>query len=91
MYVALAAIFFPGRPVRLANNRFEQFQSGIKRHGFSLRTRMGVDRASGKIFAFAADHVLHAGGLMNFSPHVASVGAVAALGIYYAGARSAGR
>jgi CO/xanthine dehydrogenase Mo-binding subunit len=84
MYVALAAIFFPGRPVRLANNRFEQFQSGIKRHGFSLRTRMGVDRASGKIFAFAADHVLHAGGLMNFSPHVASVGAVAALGIYYA-------
>jgi CO/xanthine dehydrogenase Mo-binding subunit len=84
MYVALAAMFCPGRPVRLANNRFEQFQSGIKRHGFSLRTRMGVDRATGKIFAFAADHVLHAGGLANFSPHVASVGAVAALGIYYA-------
>jgi CO/xanthine dehydrogenase Mo-binding subunit len=38
---------------------------------------------TGKIFAFAADHVLHAGGLANFSPHVASVGAVAALGIYY--------
>jgi CO/xanthine dehydrogenase Mo-binding subunit len=84
MYVALAAMFYPGRPVRLANNRFEQFQSGIKRHGFSLRTRIGVDRATGKIFAFAADHVLHAGGLANFSPHVASVGAVAALGIYYA-------
>jgi CO/xanthine dehydrogenase Mo-binding subunit len=84
LYVALAAMFFPGRPVRLANNRYEQFQSGIKRHGFSFRTRMGVDRATGKIFAFAADHVLHAGGLMNFSPHVASVGAVAALGIYYA-------
>ncbi|HET8919086.1 MAG TPA: molybdopterin cofactor-binding domain-containing protein [Xanthobacteraceae bacterium] len=84
MYVALAAMFFPGRAVRLANNRYEQFQSGIKRHGFSIHTRMGVDRGSGKIFAFAADHVLHAGGLMNFSPHVASVGAVAALGIYYA-------
>jgi CO/xanthine dehydrogenase Mo-binding subunit len=83
LYVALAAMFFPGRPVRLANNRYEQFQSGIKRHGFSLRTRMGVDRATGKIFAFAADHVLHAGGLANFSPHVATVGAVAALGIYY--------
>src|SRR5437016_1165166 len=74
LYVALAAMFFPGRPVRLANNRYEQFQSGIKRHGFSLRTRMGVDRATGKIFAFAADHVLHAGGLMNFSHHVAAVG-----------------
>ncbi|MGB6287167.1 MAG: molybdopterin cofactor-binding domain-containing protein [Xanthobacteraceae bacterium] len=84
LYVALAAMFFPGRAVRLANNRYEQFQSGIKRHGFSIHTRMGVERASGKIFAFAADHVLHAGGLMNFSPHVASVGAVAALGIYYA-------
>jgi CO/xanthine dehydrogenase Mo-binding subunit len=83
IYVALAAMFFPGRPVRLANNRYEQFQSGIKRHGFSLRTQMGVDRATGKIFAFAADHVLHAGGLANFSPNVASVGAVAALGIYY--------
>ena len=84
LYVALAAMFFPGHSVRLANNRYEQFQSGIKRHGFSLRTRMGVDRATGKIFAFAADHVLHAGGLMNFSHHVAAVGANAALGIYYA-------
>jgi CO/xanthine dehydrogenase Mo-binding subunit len=83
LYVALAAMFFPGGPVRLANNRFEQFQSGIKRHGFSLHTWMGVDRATGKIFAFAADHVLHAGGLANFSPHVATTGATAALGIYY--------
>ena len=28
LYGALAAIFFPDRPVRLANNRFDQFQSG---------------------------------------------------------------
>jgi CO/xanthine dehydrogenase Mo-binding subunit len=84
LYVALAAMFFPGRPVRLANNRYEQFQSGIKRHAFSIHTRMGVDRATGKIFAFAADHVLHAGGLANFSPTVAPVAANAALGIYYA-------
>ncbi|HEV2626101.1 MAG TPA: molybdopterin cofactor-binding domain-containing protein, partial [Xanthobacteraceae bacterium] len=84
LYLALAAIFFPGRPVRLANNRYEQFQSGIKRHAFSMHTWMGVDRATGKIFAFAADHILHAGGLANFSPHVATTGANAALGIYYA-------
>jgi CO/xanthine dehydrogenase Mo-binding subunit len=83
LYVALAAMFFPDRPVRLANNRYEQFQSGVKRNGFSIRSRMGVDRASGKIFAFAADHVLHAGGLANFAPQVATVGAVRALGIYY--------
>jgi CO/xanthine dehydrogenase Mo-binding subunit len=48
LYVALAAMFFPNRPVRLANNRFEQFQSGIKRHAFKIRTRLGVDRATGK-------------------------------------------
>ena len=83
LYVALAAMFFPGHPVRLANNRYEQFQSGIKRHAFSMHTRMGVDRTTGKIFAFAADHVLHGGGLANFSTNVATVGANAAIGIYY--------
>lgn len=82
LYLALAAMFLPGRPVRLANNRYEQFQSGIKRHAFSMHSRMGVERATGKIFAFAADHVLHGGGLANFSPNVATVAANAAIGIY---------
>ena len=84
LYVALAGMFFPNRPVRLANNRFEQFQLGIKRHAFKMRTQIGVDRATGKIVGFAADHVLDGGGLANFSGQVASVGALAALGIYYA-------
>jgi CO/xanthine dehydrogenase Mo-binding subunit len=83
LYVALAAMFFPDRPVRLANNRFEQFQLGIKRHAFKIRTRIGVDRATGKMVAFAADHALDGGGLANFSAQVATVGANAALGIYY--------
>jgi CO/xanthine dehydrogenase Mo-binding subunit len=82
-YVALAGIFLPGRPVRLAQDRYEQFQGGIKRHPFKIRTRIGVDRATGKISGFAADHVLDGGGLANFSGTVATVGAVAALGIYY--------
>jgi CO/xanthine dehydrogenase Mo-binding subunit len=83
LYVALAAVFFPNRPVRLANNRFEQFQSGIKRHTFKIRTRIGVDRTTGKMIGFAADHALDGGGLANYSATVASVGANAALGIYY--------
>jgi CO/xanthine dehydrogenase Mo-binding subunit len=83
LYVALAAMFFPDRPVRLANNRFEQFQSGIKRHAFKMRTRIGVDRATGKIIGFAADHASDGGGLANFSANVATVGANAAIGIYY--------
>jgi CO/xanthine dehydrogenase Mo-binding subunit len=83
LYVALAAIFFPDHPVRLANNRFEQFQSGIKRHAFKMRTQIGVDRATGKMIGFAADHALDGGGLANFSASVAAVAANAALSIYY--------
>ncbi len=82
LYVALAAIFLPGRPVRLAQDRYQQFQGGIKRHAFKMRTRIGVDRATGKISGFAADHVLDGGGLANFSVSVASVSAIAAIGIY---------
>ncbi len=82
LYVALAAMFFPGRPVRLAHDRYQQFQAGIKRHPFKMRSRIAIDRASGKIQAFAADHVLDGGGLANFSASVAAVGATGALGIY---------
>lgn len=82
LYVALAAMFLPGRPVRLAHDRYQQFQAGIKRHAFKMHTRIGVDRGSGKIVAFVADHVLDGGGLANFSPSVATVAANAAIGIY---------
>jgi len=82
LYVTLAAMFLPGRPVRLAHDRYQQFQAGIKRHAFKMRTRIGVDHASGKITGFAADHVLDGGGLANFSINVATVSATAAIGIY---------
>lgn len=81
-YVALAAMFLPGRPVRLAHDRYQQFQAGIKRHAFKMHTRIGVDRATGKIRAFAADHVLDGGGQANYSASVADVGATGAIGIY---------
>jgi CO/xanthine dehydrogenase Mo-binding subunit len=82
LYVALAAMFFPGRPVRLAHDRYQQFQGGIKRHAIKMRSRIAVDRATGKIEAFAADHVLDGGGLAHFSSSVAVVAATAAISIY---------
>ena len=82
LYVALAALFLADRPVRLGHDRYEQFQAGIKRHAFTMRSRIGVDRASGKIRAFAADHVLDGGGQANYSASVADVGATGAIGIY---------
>src|SRR6202521_1572267 len=39
LYVALAAMFLPGRPVRLAHDRYQQLQGGIKRHPFKMRTQ----------------------------------------------------
>jgi CO/xanthine dehydrogenase Mo-binding subunit len=82
LYVALAAMFLPGRPVRLAHDRYQQFQAGIKRHPFNMHSRIGIDRKTGKIRAFAADHVLDGGGMANLSAQVATVGACAAIGIY---------
>jgi CO/xanthine dehydrogenase Mo-binding subunit len=82
LYVALAAVFLPDRPVRVAHDRYQQFQAGIKRHAFTIRTRIGVDRRTGKIRAFAADHVLDGGGQANYSASVADVGATGAIGIY---------
>ncbi|WP_428030445.1 xanthine dehydrogenase family protein molybdopterin-binding subunit [Ancylobacter sp.] len=82
LYVALAALFLPGKPIRLAHDRFQQFQGGIKRHAFQMRSQIGFERATGRIVAFAADHVLDGGGLANYSPSVAVVGATAATGIY---------
>jgi CO/xanthine dehydrogenase Mo-binding subunit len=82
LYVALAAMFLPDRPIRLAHDRFQQFQGGIKRHAFNMHTQIGVERATGRIVAFAADHVLDGGGLQNYSGSVAVVGATGAIGIY---------
>ena len=82
LYIALAGLFSPGHPVRLANDRFEQFQFGIKRHAYKIRSQLAIDRKTGRIAAFAADHDLDGGGLANFSASVAFVGATAALGIY---------
>lgn len=46
-----------------------------------MRSRIAIDRVSGRIQAFAADHVLDGGGLANFSASVAAVAATGALGI----------
>ncbi|MDH6229757.1 CO/xanthine dehydrogenase Mo-binding subunit [Mesorhizobium soli] len=82
LYVALAAMFLPGRPIRLAHDRFQQFQGGIKRHAFEMRSQVAFDRATGRMRAFAADHILDGGGLANYSASVAAVSATSAIGIY---------
>ncbi len=83
-FVALmAALYGEGRPVRLANDRYEQFQSSLKRHSFRMRYRLQVDRASGKFEIFHGRMTGDGGGRMNFSPSVCLVAATAAQSIYY--------
>ncbi|HEV8695539.1 MAG TPA: molybdopterin cofactor-binding domain-containing protein, partial [Lysobacter sp.] len=82
-YALMASLYGDGRPVRLANDRYEQFQSTLKRHSFRMQYRIAVDRKSGKFEIFQADMVGDGGGRQNFSPSVCLVAATAAQSIYY--------
>ncbi|MEZ0469184.1 xanthine dehydrogenase family protein molybdopterin-binding subunit [Luteimonas sp. B3_2_R+30] len=79
----MAGLYGDGRPVRLANDRYEQFQSSLKRHSFRMHYRISVDRSDGKFDALQTRFVGNGGGRRNFSPSVGLVAATAAQSIYY--------
>ncbi|AOJ28648.1 xanthine dehydrogenase family protein molybdopterin-binding subunit [Burkholderia seminalis] len=82
-YGLVCALYADGRPVRFANDRYEQFQTSLKRHAFKMRYRIAVDRNTGLLQSFKGDFEANGGGRSNFSPSVAMVGATAAQSIYY--------
>lgn len=82
-YGTVAALYGDGFPVRLANDRFEQFQTSLKRHAFDMDYTIAVDRQSGLFKTMRAEMVCNGGGRSNFTPSVAMVGATAAQSIYY--------
>lgn len=83
-YLAMiAGLYGDGRPVRLANDRYEQFQMGLKRHAFWADLTLVVDRASGGFRAMRGAYRTDGGGRRNFSPEVGLVGAAAGQSIYY--------
>jgi len=82
-YSLVTALYAEGRPVRLANDRYEQFQTSIKRHAFKMHYRIAVDRKTGLLQSFQGDFEADGGGRENFSPSVAMVAATAAQSIYY--------
>ncbi len=69
--------------MRLAYDRFEHFQAGLKRHQFSMRYRIGVERKTGLMQAFQADIVSNGGGRANCSDALTMVAATSAASIYY--------
>ncbi len=82
-YGAVAAMYGDGAPVRLANDRFEQFQSSLKRHAFDMNYDIAVNRQTGMLQSFHAAMTADGGGRSNFTPSVVMVGATAAQSIYY--------
>jgi CO/xanthine dehydrogenase Mo-binding subunit len=82
-YGLVAAAYGDGRPVRMAYDRFEHFQAGLKRHQFSMRYRIGVERKTGLMQAFQADIVSNGGGRANCSDALTMVAATSAASIYY--------
>lgn len=82
-YGAVAALYGDGHPVRLANDRFEQFQSALKRHAFDIHYTIAVDKKTGLFRSFRADMTANGGGRCNFTPSVVMVGTTAAQSIYY--------
>ncbi|MBS0451694.1 MAG: xanthine dehydrogenase family protein molybdopterin-binding subunit [Proteobacteria bacterium] len=82
-YGLMAALYAQGKPVRLANDRFEQFQTSLKRHSIQMKYTMAVNKKTGMIQSFKGDFTLDGGGRMNFTPSVTLVAATSAQSIYY--------
>ncbi len=77
-YLAIAAAFTGGKPVRLAYDRFEQFQYGLKRHACSMRQQFYANKKTSKFEAVVNDLSFDGGGRKNLSPYVASLAALCA-------------
>ncbi len=83
MYGLIAAIYGDARPVRLTNDRYEQFQSTMKRHPFRFHQNIAVDRTTGKFQILRCSMTSDGGGRANVSASVAAVAATGVQGVYY--------
>ncbi|MER1968489.1 molybdopterin cofactor-binding domain-containing protein [Castellaniella sp. GW247-6E4] len=83
LYAIAACFYGAGQPVRVANDRYEQFQMGMKRHSVDMDVTIAVDRNSGKFDILKGEYTCNGGGRANFSFSVAQVAATAAQSIYY--------
>ncbi|MCL1056763.1 molybdopterin-dependent oxidoreductase [Shewanella gelidimarina] len=82
-YALVASLFSDGNPIRIANDRYQQFQSGLKRHPFKINNRLGINKDTLKIEALTSVCDVDGGGRENFSASVASAGMSAMQGVFY--------
>lgn len=83
-YYAIAACLYSGGvPVRIANDRYEQFQLGMKRHSIAMDVTITADRKTGKFETLKAFYNCNGGGRENLSVAVSHVAARGAQSVYY--------
>lgn len=78
--LALAGAY-ADKPVRIAQDRYEQFQSGLKQLDSTVHQRLAVD-AAGRFVALESRLDLRAGGNNNYSQWVAQLAGYCAAGGY---------
>ncbi|PTT86217.1 hypothetical protein DBR42_13810, partial [Pelomonas sp. HMWF004] len=69
-------------PVRIAQDRYEQFQGGLKQLASNITQRIAVDAKTGQFLAFGSQQVLPSGGQNNYSQFVAMLAAYCGLSGY---------
>ena len=69
-------------PVRIAQDRYEQFQGGLKQLASRISQRIAVDAKTGRFLAFSSQQVLPAGGQNNYSQFVAMLAGYCGLSGY---------
>jgi len=82
-FCIVAGLYGQGRPVRLANDRYEQFQVGMKQHSFRMQNTLVADKRSGKFKIVKGTYTLDGGGRPNVSANVGVAGTSQALSIYH--------
>jgi CO/xanthine dehydrogenase Mo-binding subunit len=82
-FCIVAGLYGQGRPVRLANDRYEQFQVGMKQHSFRMQYTLVADKRSGKFKIVKGTYTLDGGGRPNVSANVGVAGTSQALSIYH--------
>ena len=80
MYLAMAAAFAKG-PLRWAQNRFEQFQVGLKRCDTDFSETLAID-ANGVIQALLSNYLMNGGGQKNLSPFVVQLAGLSSMNCY---------
>lgn len=80
---SMAASFYSQYPVRMANDRYEQFQMGMKRHSIEMDVTIVGDRKTGKFEVLKGTYNCNGGGRENLSVAVSHVAVRGAQSIYY--------